>query len=72
MTNRAIKFLQDGNKVRVCLKFKGREIAYQDIGREKLENFKDAVSEYGTVEKKPVLDGKQLIMFVSPIKNTAK
>ena len=70
--NRAIKFLQDGNKVRVSLKFRGREIAHQEFGREKLDNFEAAVSEYGTVEKRPVLDGKQLFMFIVPVKNTAK
>ena len=70
--NRAIKFLQDGNKVRVSLKFRGREIAHQELGREKLDNLEAAVSEYGTVEKRPVLDGKQLFMFIVPVKNTAK
>ena len=70
--NRAIKFLQDGNKVRVSLKFRGREIAHQELGREKLDNFEAAVSVYGTVEKRPVLDGKQLFMFIVPVKNTAK
>ena len=70
--NRAIKFLQDGNKVRVSLKFRGREIAHQELGREKLDNFEAAVSEYGPVEKRPVLDGKQLFMFIVPVKNTAK
>ncbi len=70
--NRAIKFLQDGNKVRVSLKFRGREIAHQDLVREKFDKFESAVSEYGTVEKRPVLDGKHLFMFVVPLKNTAK
>jgi len=67
--NRAIKFLQDGNKVRVSLRFKGREITHQELGREVLERFENAVSEYGTVDKKPVLDGKQINMFIAPIKN---
>ena len=66
--NRAIKFLQGGDKVRVCLRFKGREIAHQEIGLEMLEKFADYVSEFGTVDKKPVLDGRQLTMFVSPVK----
>ena len=70
--NRAIKFLQDGNKVRVSLRFKGREIAHQELGREMLERFENAVSEFGTVDKKPVLDGRQLTMFIVPVKNTAK
>ncbi|MGN1346703.1 MAG: translation initiation factor IF-3, partial [Eubacteriales bacterium] len=70
--NRAIKFLQEGNKVRVSLRFKGREIAHQEIGREMLERFQEAVAEFGTVDKKPVLDGKQLTMFIAPVKNSAK
>ena len=67
--NRAIKFLQDGNKVRVSLRFKGREITHQELGREVLERFEKAVADYGTVDKKPVLDGKQINMFIAPIKN---
>ena len=70
--NRAIKFLQSGNKVRVCLRFKGREIAHQDLGKEVLAKFEEYVSEYGVVDKKPALEGRQLTMFVVPVKNTAK
>ncbi len=66
--NRAIKFLQDGNKVRVCLRFKGREIAHQELGREMLDKFAEACAEVGTVDKKPVLEGKQLTMFIAPVK----
>jgi len=70
--NRAIKFLQDGNKVRVSLRFKGREIAHQELGREMLEKFEKAVEEFGTVDKKAVLEGRQLTMFIAPLKNAAK
>ena len=70
--NKAIKFLQSGNKVRVCLRFKGREIAHQELGREVLEKFVEYVSEYGAVDKKPTLEGRQLTMFVVPVKNTTK
>ncbi len=70
--NRAIKFLQDGNKVRVSLRFRGREIAHRELGRDMLARFEQAVAEYGTVDKKPALDGRQLTMFIAPIKNTAK
>ena len=63
----AIKFLSEGNKVRVKLKFKGREIAHQELGREMLEKFAQACSEVGTVDKKPVLEGKQLTMFMAPV-----
>lgn len=65
----AIKFLQQGNKVRVVLRFKGREMSHLDIGREVIEKFRAAVEEFGTVDKAPSLDGRFLSMVVSPIKN---
>ena len=64
----AIRFLQEGNKVRVVMKFKGREMSHQSIGQEVLEKFKAACSEAGTVEKQPVLDGRFLSMVISPVK----
>ncbi len=70
--NRAIKFLQEGNKVRVCLRFKGREIAHQDLGREMLEKFAETCAEYGSVDKKPALEGRQIIMFIAPQKAQTK
>jgi len=64
----AVRFLTEGNKVRVVMKFKGREMSHQQIGQEVLENFKNACAEVGTVEKKPVLDGRFLSMVISPVK----
>ena len=64
----AVRFLSGGNKVRVVMKFKGREMSHMSIGREVLEKFEAACAEYGTVEKKPVLDGRFLSMVVSPVK----
>lgn len=64
----ATKFLQQGNKVRVVLRFKGREMSHQEIGKEVLDKFRDAVSEFGTVDKPPVLDGRFYSMVVTPIK----
>ena len=64
----AVRFLSEGNKVRVVMKFKGREMSHQSIGQEVLERFKDACAEVGTVEKKPVLDGRFLSMVISPVK----
>ena len=66
--NRAIKFLSEGNKVRVCLRFKGREMAHQDRGHEVIERFIEACSEYGTVDKKPALEGRQIQLHLAPIK----
>lgn len=66
--NRAIKFLQDGNKVHVCLKFKGREMAHQDLGREVLARFEQACAEFGSVDKKPAMEGRQISMMIAPLK----
>ena len=68
----AIRFLTAGNKVRVVVRFKGREMAHQELGREMLTRFEEAVSAAGTVEKKPVLDGRILSMIVVPIKSDKK
>ena len=64
----AHKFLSGGNKVRVVLRFKGREMAHQDLGAEIMEKFRVACEELGTVDKKPVLDGRIMSMVISPVK----
>ena len=70
--NNAVKFLNAGNKVRVCLSFKGREMAHQDIGKELLAKFEQACSEVGQVDKKPTLEGRMMTMFISPIAQSSK
>ena len=65
----AIRFLSAGNRVRVVVRFKGREMAHQDLGRDVLARFEAAVSSAGTVDKKPVLEGRLMTMIVVPIKN---
>lgn len=69
--NNARRFLQAGNKVKVLVFFKGRQMAHQDIGRQLLERFRTSVSDLGTVDKDPVLEGRSLSMLVSPVKPTA-
>ena len=64
----AKRFLTDGNKVRVVVRFKGRQMTHQEIGHELLARFAEAVSEFGTIDKKPVLEGKNLTMFIVPVK----
>ncbi len=64
----AQKFLQSGNKVRVVMRFKGREMSHMAIGQEIMQKFRDTCSEFGTVDKAPVLDGRILSMVVAPIK----
>ena len=64
----AVKFLESGNKVRVVMRFKGREMSHISIGQEIMQKFRDVCSEVGTVDKAPVLDGRIMSMVVSPVK----
>ena len=61
----AIKFLEDGNKVKVGLRFKGRQMAHPEVGNETLNKFLEYVTDYATIEKKPVLDGRWLTCVLS-------
>ena len=67
MANRAVRFLSEGKKVRVVLMFKGREMAHQNLGREVMDKFAEYCSSAATVDKKPVLEGRKLTMFLSLI-----
>ena len=66
--NHAIKFLNAGNKVRVVVKFKGREMTHLDIGRDVLTKFENAMEGVGQIDKKPMLEGRFMSMMVVPIK----
>jgi len=68
----AKKFLSGGDKVKVIVKFKGRQMAHQEIGRDLLAKFEEACAEHGTVEKRPVLEGRAMSMMVVPLKASAK
>ena len=61
----AVKFLKDGNKV-VTIRFRGRQITHSDIGRQVMNEFADRIKEYGTVDKAPQMEGRSMIMFISP------
>ena len=64
--NTAIKFLKDGDKVKVSLRFRGRERDYTAKGFDVMNSFADQVSEYGVIDKKPKFEGRSLTMFLSP------
>ena len=64
----AIKFLQDGAKVKLDVFFKGRSIVYKENGEIILLRFAQALEEYGKIEKMPKLEGKRMIMIISPKK----
>ncbi len=65
----AIKFLSDGAKVKVDVFFKGRNIIYKEKGEIILLKFAQALEDYGKVEQLPKLEGKRMIMIVSPKKS---
>jgi len=62
----AASFLKAGNKVKITLRFKGREASYSELGEKVLLKFKDALEDYGTVEKAPKLEGRNMTMLVVP------
>ena len=65
----ASKFLQDGDKVKVSLRFRGRERDYTQLGFDAMKKFADMVSEYGVIEKEPKMEGRRMNMFLAPKKD---
>lgn len=63
-----IRFLTEGDKAKVVLRFRGREMAHQEIGREILDRVQQDLSQVGTVEQFPVMEGRQLVMLIGPKK----
>ena len=64
---RAVKrFLGDGDKAKITLRYRGREMAHQDIGMQVLNRLRDELSEVAQVEQMPKLEGRQMIMFLAP------
>ena len=65
----ATKFLQDGDKVKVSLRFRGRERDYTQLGFDAMAKFADLVSEYGVIEKPAKMEGRRMNMFLAPRKD---
>ena len=63
-----IRFLEEGDKVKVTLRFRGREMAHQEYGVRQLERLKADLEEYAQVEQMPKLEGRQMVMVMSPKK----
>jgi translation initiation factor IF-3 len=66
------RFLSDGDKAKVTLRFRGREMAHQEIGMELLKRIEDDLAEIGTVEVHPKMEGRQLTMVLAPNKKKGK
>ena len=61
-----IRFLEEGNKAKITLRFRGREMAHQEIGMEMLKRLAGDLKEHGTVEQYPRLEGRQMVMMLQP------
>lgn len=66
--NQAIKFLQKGDKVKVELRFRGRELGHKDIGKEVMLKFIDIVKEFGEPTKAPAFEGNNMVVMIDPKK----
>ena len=65
----AIKFLKEGDKLKVSLRFRGRERDYTQLGFDVMHKFADIVSDYGVIEKEPKMEGRRMNMFLAPKKD---
>lgn len=63
-----IRFLEEGDKAKVTLRFRGRELSHQEIGKTLLKRIEAELGEYGTVEQFPKMEGRQMVMVVAPKK----
>ena len=63
-----VRFLEDGDKTKITLRFRGREMAHQEIGMRMLERLRTDLDEIGQVEQMPKMEGRQMIMVLSPKK----
>ena len=65
----AVRFLQEGNKVKVTIRFRGRQITHSEIGLRVMHEFFDTVKDYANMERRPLLEGRHMIMILAPKDN---
>ncbi|MCU9839118.1 translation initiation factor IF-3 [Ruegeria sp. WL0004] len=63
------KFLENGDKVKITLRFRGREMAHQNLGRDLLERVAEDIKELGKIENMPKMEGRQMVMMIGPLPN---
>ena len=69
--NQAAKFLQQGHKLKVSIRFRGREMAHPEQGLNVLERLAEDLKPYATVESKPKMEGRNMLMLLAPIKGAS-
>ena len=62
----AVKFLQDGDKVKVTIRFRGRQITHSEIGRDVMDLFAEKIKDYGIIERRPLIEGRSMTMIIAP------
>ncbi len=62
------EFLENGDKAKVTLRYRGREMVHQDLGVQLIERVKKDLEDYGSVEQTPLLEGRQMVMILGPKK----
>lgn len=67
-----VKYLEKGHRIKATIRFKGREMAHTELGKDVLIRFAEAVKDYGTIEKEPTMEMRSMYMFISPIKKEGK
>lgn len=67
-----VKYLEKGHKIKVTIRFRGREMAHTELGRDVLIRFAEAIKEYGVIEKNPTMENRSMYMMIAPIKKEGK
>ena len=65
-----VRFLENGDKTKITLRFRGREMAHRELGAQLLKRVEEDLSELGTVEQFPKLEGRQMVMVMAPRKKS--
>lgn len=63
-----IRFLEDGDRAKVSLRFRGREMAHQEIGMNLMSRIREDLLDYGSVDQEPKMEGRQITMVLAPVK----
>ena len=67
-----VKYLEKGHRIKVTIRFRGREMAHTELGKDVLIRFAETVKEYGVVEKEPTMEMRSMFMLIAPIKKEGK
>jgi translation initiation factor IF-3 len=65
--HRAVEFLEDGDRIKVTVRFRGRELTHPELGRNLLQRFTDQIKDHGTVERTPIFEGKSMFVTVASV-----